>query len=88
MENTTETTVDKRELNKLLGKGVVSVTFTKQNGKKRVMKCTLVEDKIPPSKRPTTQRKRSDALATVYDLERKEWRSFHYDSVSKFAAVG
>lgn len=88
MENTTETAIDKRELNKLLTKGVVSVTFTKLNGKKRVMQCTLLEDKIPPSKRPTTVRKRNNALATVYDLERKEWRSFHYDAVSKFAAVG
>jgi hypothetical protein len=61
------------------------VTFTKSDGTERVMKCTLVPDQLPkveikedakPRKEPTTSMR-------VFDLEKKEWRSFTIKKVKQ-----
>ena len=69
----------------------VSVVFTKKDGSKRTMLCTLVESKIPEDKRPKKvelkegekPRVLSDDVARVFDLEKSEWRSFRWDSISE-----
>lgn len=66
------------------------VTFVKKDGTERVMKCTLREDVIVPHEKKTERVKaqNSDTLA-VWDLDKKEWRSFRYDSIKEvqFGAI-
>jgi len=79
----------------LLQKGPVTVTFTKADGTDREMLCTLDHTQIPEvpakpvpvdgivkeSKKP---RKEPDPHSLrVFDLEKKEWRSFRFDRLQK-----
>ena len=60
-----------------------TVTFTKQNGDSRIMRCTLQESYLPKQTdlEVAVQKKGpSDSLA-VWDLEKNAWRSFRYDTV-------
>ena len=63
------------------------VTFIKSDGTERVMKCTLEADKLPPVvvKEDVKPRKQSDSTKAlrVFDLEKKEWRSFTTKNVTK-----
>jgi len=70
----------------VLTKSVASVTFTKKDGTNRVMRCTLKEELLPavdsdPDKKT---RKQNDESLSVWDLDKKAWRSFRVDSVTKF----
>lgn len=59
------------------------VTFTKKDGTERTMRCTLNASSIPTesaAKEKGTRAVPSTALA-VYDLDKKEWRSFRWDSI-------
>lgn len=59
------------------------VTFTKKDGTERTMRCTLNASSIPTetnTKEKGTRSVPSTALA-VYDLDKKEWRSFRWDSI-------
>lgn len=70
-------------LKNLLKTDVVSVTFTKVNGDKRVLKCTLQESFLPEYNSDST-RKKSDNVLSVWDVESNEWRSFRFDSVISY----
>lgn len=60
----------------------VDVTFTKTDGSERQMRCTLNEDKIPADFAPkNTERKKSDNVLPVFDVENQGWRSFRLDSI-------
>jgi len=83
---------NKEDLNKLLEQNVVVVDFTKLNGDKRVMTCTLREDIKPPAtkKDPMSQekvRKVSDAVVSVWDVNAKGWRSFRYERINSVNIV-
>jgi len=58
-----------------------TITFTKVDGTERVMKCTLEAKELPPvvplveGKTPRKETTSTKALR-VFDLEKKEWRSF------------
>lgn len=62
-----------------------TITFTKVDGTERVMKCTLEASKLPPVviKEGATTRKEtvSTKALRVFDLEKKEWRSFTIKNV-------
>ena len=80
------------DLQKLLEQNVLVVDFTKLNGEKRVMTCTLREDMKPAAtkKDPLSQekvRKVSDAVVSVWDVNAKGWRSFRYERVNKVDIV-
>jgi uncharacterized pyridoxamine 5'-phosphate oxidase family protein len=64
--------------------GKVVVSFMKKDGTARKMTCTLSEEFIPSEKMPknTGKSQNSDVLA-VFDLEKDEWRSFRWDSVTE-----
>jgi len=64
----------------------VHVTFTKKDGSERVLKCTLVESRIPENKRPKdkTTGVSSNEAVRVFDVEKQDWRSFRWDSVKSF----
>ena len=77
----------KPDLKLQLEQNVLVVDFTKLNGDKRVMTCTLREDMKPKAtkKDPISQekvRKVSDAVVSVWDLNAKGWRSFRYERVN------
>ena len=63
----------------------VTVTFTKQDGTERVMKCTLEESQLPKVelKEDAQPRKESTTSMRVFDLEKNEWRSFTIKSVKR-----
>jgi len=77
----------KEELKLLLSQNVVTVDFTKLDGDKRVMTCTLREDIKPAATKadPLSQKKVrevSDAVVSVWDVNAKGWRSFRYDRIN------
>lgn len=79
------TTVEamREDLKNSLRAKVGTVTFTKQNGDERIMRCTLQESVLPAQTdlEESIQKKAlTDSLA-VWDLEKNAWRSFRYDSV-------
>jgi hypothetical protein len=61
------------------------VTFTKSDGTERVMKCTLVPKQLPKVeiKEDAKPRKESTTSMRVFDLEKKEWRSFTIKKVKQ-----
>ena len=77
----------KTDLKNLLEQNVVVVDFTKLNGDKRVMTCTLREDIKPAATKTDTMsqkkvREISDAVVSVWDVNAKGWRSFRYDRIN------
>jgi hypothetical protein len=77
----------KADLKNLLEQNVVTVDFTKLNGDKRVMTCTLREDMKPRATKtdPMSQtkvREVSDAVVSVWDVNAKGWRSFRYERIN------
>ena len=77
----------KADLKTQLEQNVLVVDFTKLNGDKRVMTCTLRED-IKPAATKTDAlsqkkvREVSDAVVSVWDVNAKGWRSFRYDRIN------
>lgn len=64
--------------------GPVSVTFVKKDGTERVMKCTLKSDLVKAYEKKTDKVKTvSEETCPVFDLDKQEWRSFRFDSVTK-----
>ena len=57
-----------------------TITFTKVDGTERVMKCTLEATELPPVVIKEDAKPRKETTSTkalrVFDLEKKEWRSF------------
>ena len=77
---------DKAHFKKLLSENIVSVLFTKKDGTKRAMLCTLMSDHLPlVDKREGDEvkviKKQSEDSIAVWDIEKKAWRSFRIDSV-------
>ena len=77
----------KADLKTQLEQNVLVVDFTKLNGDKRVMTCTLREDIKPAAIKadPMSQKKVrevSDAVVSVWDVNAKGWRSFRYDRIN------
>jgi hypothetical protein len=69
-----------------LREGEVTVTFTKVNGDKQVMTCTLQESVLPPAKKddPLTQKKVREInpeVCSVWDVNANGWRSFRWENV-------
>ena len=72
--------MDKDILLTALKNNICAVTFTKINGEKRVMPCTLKEDIIPKQEHRGTK-KPNDAVVSVWCVDKSEWRSFRVDNV-------
>ena len=73
------------KLKTLLKELVLDIEFTKTDGTKRSMICTLKSDLIPEQETPTTTKRHinlSDEVVRVYDLEKEGWRSFRLDSIN------
>ena len=76
------------DLKKLLLENVMSVTFTKKDGTKREMICTLMAEHLPPVEKQEDNeaktKKQSEESIAVWDLEKKAWRSFRIDSINEY----
>jgi hypothetical protein len=77
----------KADLKAQLEQNVLVVDFTKLNGDKRVMTCTLREDMKPRATKTDAMsqkkvREISDAVVSVWDVNAKGWRSFRYDRIN------
>jgi len=63
----------------------VSVTFTKKDGSKRVMRCTTnptyIMFKDPVSVESKSERRVNEDVMPVFDLDADAWRSFRWDSI-------
>jgi hypothetical protein len=70
-------------LHGMLQYGPAKVTFTKKDGTERVMNCTLEPDQLPKVeiKEGATPRKESTESMRVFDMDKKEWRSFTIKNV-------
>lgn len=68
-------------LEALTGKNPVAVTFTKLDGTRRDMRCTLNFELIPTENHPGLD------VIRVFDLEDNGWRSFRVDSVTDFTVL-
>jgi hypothetical protein len=75
-----------QEYKAALASGVHTVYFTKVNGDKRRMDCTLNPKYIPEDMRPSSdsQVKENTEVVRVYDVGASGWRSFRVDSVTQF----
>ena len=86
-----KTTKEKDWLRTLLKERIVGITFIKKDGSERLMKCTLLESKIPSEFAPKgSEKTKSDEVLPVFDVENEGWRSFRWDSIKKidFSLVG
>lgn len=74
--------MEKAKLIEALGKGEVTVTFTKKDGTDRTMRCTRNSGLIPVEKHPkgdnTTE---SGDNIRVFDVEKQDWRSFNFTTL-------
>jgi hypothetical protein len=62
----------------------VNIHFRKKDGSTRIMNCTLQEGKIIAYEKITDSvRIPSKEACPVFDIDKKEWRSFRYDSVTE-----
>lgn len=62
----------------------VTISFTKKDGTKRDMKCTLNEEMIGSENAPKgVERSKPTESLAVFDLEKNAWRSFRWDSITE-----
>ena len=82
----------REDLKMQLDQNVLVVDFTKLNGDKHIMTCTLREDMKPAATKVdpmSTKKVReiSDAVVSVWDVNAKGWRSFRYDRINAVDVV-
>lgn len=74
-----------KQLKDLLRTNVVVVRFKKADGTERVMNCTLRDDVVVPHEKTTERVKPvNESVCPVWDIDKKAWRSFRYDSVMEY----
>jgi hypothetical protein len=78
-------TYDWTLLKKLLENNVMSIDFTKSDGTKRNMICTLVPNYIDSSAKlqPDGINKKPANSIRVWDIEKHGWRSFRLDRINR-----
>jgi hypothetical protein len=72
------------EIKDLLKQNVATIVFTKLDGTRRTLKCTLRPDLITrPEREGETTRKKTENLDSlaVWDLENNNFRSFRIESL-------
>jgi hypothetical protein len=76
-------TDQKQEILNQLHAGIATVVFTKANGERREMRCTLNETFMPAREidETNTTRKVNEDVQRVWDIDKSAWRSFRWDSI-------
>jgi|TARA_B110000495_G_C22799082_1_gene466804 hypothetical protein len=84
--------VDRLELQKQLHREILEVTFTKVNGDKRIMNCTLIEGIAPAIttviKEDAPERKVNLDTMSAWDIDARGWRSFRVKNVTRIRQHG
>jgi len=82
-------TEDNEAFRKLFANNIITVTFTKKDGTKRDMRCTLINDYLPNQMdiKEAESKSNPDVLA-VWDLDKNAWRSFRLDSIISYSIEG
>jgi hypothetical protein len=82
---TTAPTLTRRQVISQLRKGVVQITFRKQDGTNRVVLGTLSQNEVPLALNDV-ERNGGDVrgVVTVWSVEDEGFRSFRLDSLRKF----
>ena len=76
------------ELQTQLQTEVLEVTFTKVNGDKRVMNCTLMEGILPSNTTENkTDKKVNEDILSVWDVDANGWRSFRMNAVTQVRQI-
>lgn len=80
----------REDLKNTLRAKIGTVTFMKQNGEERVMRCTLQDNFLPKQTdlEEAVQRKGPTDSLAVWDLDKNAWRSFRYDTVISVSFEG
>jgi len=83
---------NKNQIKEILLNEVVSLSFEKKDGSIREMTATLIADQLPvvdaaASKEKPLNNKKSDSSIAVWDVDKKAWRSFRWDSLKTFKNV-
>ena len=74
-------------LKSILVENELTVEFTKADGTKRKLLCTLKADELPKFeiKEGAKPKKVNEDILSVWDLENNGWRSFRIDTVTAFS---
>lgn len=85
-------THEKENIKARLHESALTVVFNKKDGTQRTMLCTLKPELLPAleKKEDSTdkkEKKQSEESIAVWDLEKKAWRSFRFDSIISFTAA-
>jgi len=82
--------VDKKQLLQDLKEHVLEVTFTKVNGDRRVMTCTLQEQYLPKLDTDGSKNYEPNTDGTacsVWDTNAQGWRSFRWANVEEIRFI-
>ena len=71
-------------LKEALDHNIVTVTFNKVDGTERVMQCTLMNDVVPATK---GTKKDNPEVLNVWDIDKRDWRSFRVANVTGYELV-
>lgn len=79
-----------REIAELLHEHVCEVTFTKVDGEKRVMPCTLKDGAMPQQAVNEFHKTRLFKPETIsaFCIDKGEWRSFRVANVTEIRVIG
>jgi len=77
--------MDVNEIKAALYEGLITVNFTKVNGHKRTMVCTLHEAHLPPPHPEKDNTTRDPNLLVVFDTEHYGWRTIKVDAIIDWA---
>jgi hypothetical protein len=68
----------------ILRSRIATVSFTKKDNTKRILKCTLDENIIPSTRKESNNvRVVNPEVCRVWDVENQAWRSFRWESITK-----
>ena len=69
-------------LREMLKTDLATIVFTKKDGTKREMHCTLLPEYLPVIElNPNIKYAPSPFIITVWDLEQNAWRSVKFESI-------
>ena len=76
-------------LRELLINNECELTFTKVDGTKRTMPCTLDAKRLPPVviKETTKEKKLNDQVMSVFCTDKQEWRSFRIMNAEEIRVI-
>jgi hypothetical protein len=73
---------NKSAMNELLREAYAEIQFTKKDGTKRNMKCTLIESEVVAYEKKSERTiKSNDNTLAVWDLDAAGWRSVNLDTI-------